>query len=75
MMQEEAPGRQLTFHKPEGSRCAGRRTVRYLDSVEEDLRVRDVTNWRRESRIGIDGGKQKKRSRCTRKKSKRRRKM
>ena len=29
-IQEEASGRELTFHKPEGSTWAGRRTVGYL---------------------------------------------
>lgn len=66
------PGRELTFRKPEGSRRADRHTVRYLDSVEEDLRVMDIGNWRRKSQIGINGGKQK-RTRCRPKKNRRRR--
>ena len=52
-----APGWELTFRKPEGSRRAGRHTVRNLDSAEEGLRVMDVRNWRRKSRIRINGGK------------------
>ena len=52
-----APGWELTFRKPEGSRRADRHTVRYMDSVEDDLRVMDVRIWRRKSRIGINGGK------------------
>jgi hypothetical protein len=43
------PCRKLTLHKPEGTRRGGRPAVRWLDSVEEDLKTTGVRNWRRKT--------------------------
>jgi len=37
-MQEQDPCRKLTFRQPEGFRRVDRRAVRWLDSLEEDLK-------------------------------------
>jgi hypothetical protein len=36
-------------HKPEGTRRVGRPASRWLDSIEEDLKIMGVRNWRRKS--------------------------
>jgi hypothetical protein len=36
---EISPCRKLTFSKPKGTRRAGRPSLRWLDSVEKDLRL------------------------------------
>jgi hypothetical protein len=46
-MQEHNPWRKLTLRKAESTRRVGRRAVRWLDSVEEDLKAMSVRNWRR----------------------------
>jgi hypothetical protein len=48
-MQEQNPCRKLTLHKPEGTPWVGRTAVTWLDSVEEDLKITGVRNWRRKS--------------------------
>jgi hypothetical protein len=53
-MQEQNPCRKLTPHIPEGTRRVGTSAVRWLDSVEEDLKTMGVRNWRRH-RIGTNG--------------------
>jgi hypothetical protein len=39
--------RKLTLLKPEGNRRVGKPEVRWLESVEEDLKQMGVRNWRR----------------------------
>jgi hypothetical protein len=48
-MQELDPCRKLTLHKPEGTRRVGNPRVRWLESVETDLRQMGVKNWRRKA--------------------------
>jgi hypothetical protein len=48
-MQELDPCRQLTLHKPEGTRRVGQPTARWLESVETDLKKTGVKNWRRKA--------------------------
>jgi len=48
-MQEQNPCRKLTLHKPEGTRRVGRPAIRWLDSIEEDLKIMGVRNWRRKT--------------------------
>jgi hypothetical protein len=48
-MQEHNPCRKLTLHKPQSIRRVGRPAVRWLDSVEEDLKATDLRKWRRKS--------------------------
>jgi hypothetical protein len=45
-MQELDPCRKLTLYKPEGSWCVGKPRVRWLESVETDLKKMGVSNWR-----------------------------
>jgi hypothetical protein len=37
-MQERGPCRKLTVLKPEGTRCVGKPKLRWLESVEEELK-------------------------------------
>ena len=46
---EQDPNRKLTINKPEGNRRVDRRAVRWLDSVEEDVKKMGAINWRRKS--------------------------
>jgi hypothetical protein len=39
--------RKLAVLKPEGTRRLGKRKLRWLDSVDEDLKKIGVRNWRR----------------------------
>jgi hypothetical protein len=48
-IQEQNPCRKLTVHKSEGTRPVGRPAIRWLDSIEEDLKIMDVRNWRRKT--------------------------
>jgi hypothetical protein len=43
------PCRKLTLHKPEGIRRVGRPAIRWLDSIEEDLKIMGFRNWRRKT--------------------------
>jgi len=47
-MQEVDPCRRLTVVTPEGCRHAGKPELRWLGSVEEDVKKMGVRNWRRE---------------------------
>jgi hypothetical protein len=38
--------RKLTFSKPEGTRRAGRPSLRWLNSVEKDLRLLGIRGWK-----------------------------
>jgi hypothetical protein len=49
-MQELDPCRKLTLHKPEGTRRVGKPRVKWLESVETDLRKMGVKNWSRKTR-------------------------
>jgi hypothetical protein len=49
-MQELDPCRTLTVLKPEDTRRVGKPELRWLESVEGDLKNMGVRNWRRESR-------------------------
>jgi hypothetical protein len=43
---EISPCRKLTFSKPQGTRRAGRPSLRWLDSVEKDLRLLGIRGWK-----------------------------
>jgi hypothetical protein len=43
---ETDPCRKVTFTKIEGRRKKGRSPIRWLDSVEQDLRVLGIQGWR-----------------------------
>jgi hypothetical protein len=43
---EISPCRKLTFSKPEGTRRAGRPSLRWLDSVEKDLKLLGTRGWK-----------------------------
>jgi hypothetical protein len=47
-MQEQNPCRKLTLYqpKPKGTRRVGRHAIKWLHSVEEDLKKVGVINWR-----------------------------
>jgi hypothetical protein len=44
-MQELDPCRQLTLHKPEGTRHVGKPRTMWLESDETDLRKMGVKDW------------------------------
>ena len=44
-MSEERVVKRLYQNTPEGSRSVGRRRLRWMDHVREDLRRMGVTNW------------------------------
>ena len=48
-MQELDPSRNLTPLKPEGTRRVGKPKLKWLESVEEDLKNVGMRNWRDES--------------------------
>jgi hypothetical protein len=48
-IQEQDSCRKLAFHKPEGTRQVGTPLIRWLDSVEDDLKIMGFRNWRRKS--------------------------
>jgi hypothetical protein len=48
-MQELDPCRKLTDLEKEGTRRVGKPKLRWLESVEEDLKNMDLRNWRRKS--------------------------
>jgi hypothetical protein len=41
-----SPCRKLTFSKPEGTRRAGRPSLRWLDSIEKVLRLLGIRGWK-----------------------------
>jgi hypothetical protein len=48
-LQELDPCRQLTLHKPEGTRRVGKPRTRWLDSAETDLQKMAIKNRRRKT--------------------------
>jgi hypothetical protein len=46
-MQEQSPCRKLTVHRPEGTGRVGRPAIGWLDSIEEDLKIMGIRNWKR----------------------------
>jgi hypothetical protein len=44
--QELDPCRKLTVLKPEGTRRVGKPNLRWIESVEEDLKNKGLRNWR-----------------------------
>jgi hypothetical protein len=50
-MQEQNPCRKLTLYKPEGTRRVGKPRVKWLESVETDLRKMGVKNWRHKTQV------------------------
>jgi hypothetical protein len=50
-MQEMDPCRKLALFEPEGSRRVGKRKLRWLESVEEELKK---TDWSRKSQDRVD---------------------
>jgi hypothetical protein len=49
-MSEDRVIKKLYMSKPEGRRSVGRRKMRRLDDVEEDLRKMRISGWRRKAR-------------------------
>jgi hypothetical protein len=49
-MSEDRVIKKLYMSKPEGRRSVGRRKMRWLDDVEEDLRKMRIVGWRRKAR-------------------------
>ena len=49
IMRELDPCIKLTIPKPEGTRRVGKPRLRWLESVEEDLKNIGVRNWKRKS--------------------------
>jgi hypothetical protein len=37
---------EINLSKPEGTRRAGRPSLRWLDSVEKDIRLRGIQGWK-----------------------------
>jgi hypothetical protein len=79
-MQQLGPGRELTLHKPEGTRRVGKPRARWLESVETDLRKMGVKNWRRKAqdrelwRTILKGAKVHRGLYCQKKKKKKKKK-
>jgi hypothetical protein len=48
-MQEQNPCRKLTLHKSEDTRQIGRPASRWLDAIQEDLKIMGIRNWGRKS--------------------------
>jgi hypothetical protein len=47
--QERNPCRKLTLRTQDGTRRVGRPAIRWLDSIEGDLKLMRVRNWRRKT--------------------------
>ena len=48
-MRDEEPPRKIMQAKPSGVRGRGKPRLRWLDGVEEELRSKNITNWKREA--------------------------
>ena len=53
-MQDNLPCKKITLDKPEGRRCVGRPSLRWMDGVKKDAERLGVGNWRTKTR-GRDG--------------------
>jgi hypothetical protein len=49
-MSEDGVIKKLYMSKPEGRRSVGRPRMRWLDDVEEDLRMMTIVGWRGKAR-------------------------
>jgi hypothetical protein len=61
-MKEQNRCKQLTIHKSEGTRPVGRPAVRWLDSVEEDLKKNG--HYKLETKVTGSGPMARNRKRC-----------
>jgi hypothetical protein len=52
IMHEQNPCRKVTLHKPEDTRRDCRPATGWLDSIEEDIKIMGVRNWRRKTGSG-----------------------
>jgi hypothetical protein len=48
-LQEQNPCGKLILCKPEGTRQVGIPAIRWLDSIEEDLKIMGIRNWRQKT--------------------------
>jgi hypothetical protein len=48
-VQEQNPCGKLTLHKPDGTGRVGRPVIRWLNAIQEDVKIMGVRNWRRKT--------------------------
>lgn len=56
---EQETCRKFIFYKPEGNRRLGWPAGRWLDSGEENPKIKSFRNWRRKLQYGDNGGSSK----------------